>query len=87
MALLKAENQKRKKGIQLGRNDISFTHLFFAGDSLLFFKNDNHSLTNIQDILTWYCSLSGQSINLTNSDIYCSPNMADEGKEALTHNL
>lgn len=83
LALLKAENQKRIKGVQLGRIGISFTHLFFVEDSLLFFKNDNQSLTNIQDILTWYCSLLGQSISLTKSDLYCSPNMTDEDKEVI----
>ena len=87
LALLKAENQKRIKGVQLGRNSISFTHLFFVNDSLLFFKFDNHSLANIQEILNWYCSLPGQSINLSKFDLFCSPNMSDEAKEALAHAL
>ena len=38
-------------------------------------------------ILSWYCSLSGQSINLSKSDLFCSPNMFDEAKEALAHAL
>lgn len=61
--------------------------MFFADDSLLFFKNDNQSLANIHGILNWYCSLSGQSINLNKSDLFCSPNMSEEAKETLAHAL
>ena len=49
LSLMKAESQKKIKGTKLRRNGCSFTHLFFANDSLLFFKKDSHSLTNIQD--------------------------------------
>lgn len=87
LALMKAKNQKRIKGVKIGRNGISFTHLFFANDALLFFQKDNQSLTYIQDILNWYCSLSRQSINLSKSDLYCSPYMVEEEKETLAQNL
>ena len=54
---------------------------------MLFFKHDAHSLANIQNILNWYCSLSGQSINLSKSDMYCSPNMAEEVNVNLAQSL
>ena len=54
---------------------------------MLFFKRDAHSLANIQNILNWYCSLSGQSINLSKSNMYCSPNMAEEVKVNLAQSL
>ena len=43
LALIKAENNKDIQGVKLGRNGVSFTHLLFADDSLLFFKGDNKS--------------------------------------------
>ena len=75
LTLMKAESQNRINGVKLGRNGCSFTHLFFVDDSIFFFKKDNHSLSSIKDILAWYCSIFGQVINLTKSDLYCSPNM------------
>ena len=44
LSLLKAESLKEIKGVQLGRNGCSFTHLLFVDDSLLFFQNDRHSV-------------------------------------------
>ena len=87
LALMKAENQKRIRGVKIDRNGISFTHLFFVDDALLFFQQDNQSLIHIQEILNWYCSLSGQSINLSNFDLYCSPNMEEEVKGTLAQDL
>lgn len=37
LALSKEEEQKKIKGIRVGRNVVFFTHLFFADDSLFFF--------------------------------------------------
>lgn len=76
LALIKAENNREIQGVRLGRNGVSFTHLLFANDSLLFFKRDNKSLANIQQILRWYCSISGQRVNLAKSDLFCSPNIS-----------
>ena len=59
----------------MGRSGLSFSHLLFVDDSLLFFRKDNASIQNLQIILNWYCSISGQSINLAKSDVFCSPNM------------
>ena len=78
ISLLQAEYSNKIKGVKVGRSGISFAHLFFANDSLLFFKNDKNSLGNIQSILNRYCSISGQKINLAKFDLFCSPNMAKE---------
>ena len=51
LALLKAKHNKAIQGIKVGRNGCTFTHQFFADDSLLFFKKDNKSLQNIHNIL------------------------------------
>lgn len=75
LAILKAEHNKAIQGIKVGRNGCTFTHLFFADDSLLFFKKDNKSLQNIHNILQWHCNLSGQNISQAKFDLFCSPNM------------
>lgn len=87
LALIKAKNNRKIQGVRLGRNGVSFTHLLFANDSLLFFKRDNKSLANIQQILRWYCSISGQCVNLAKSDLFCSPNISREDQEALAASL
>ena len=50
IALTQAENIRLIKGISIGRQGVSFTHLFFADDSLFFFQKDKSSLTK-------YCSI------------------------------
>lgn len=87
LALIKVENNKDIQGVKLGRNGVSFTHLLFADNSLLFFKRDNKSLTNIQQIISWYCSVSGPCVNLAKSDLFCSPNILREDQEALATSL
>ena len=47
ISLTQAEASNDLKGVKVGRNGISFTHLLFANDSLLFFKKDNHSLATL----------------------------------------
>lgn len=74
---------KEIKGVKLGRNGVSFTRLLFADDSLLFFKNDSRSLTKIQSILAWYCSISSQAKYLAKFDLFCSPNIPMEDQQAL----
>ena len=87
ISLIQAEDLKKIRGIKVGRNGLSFSHLLFVDDSLLFFKKDKNSVQNLQLILEWYCSISGQSINLAKSDVLCSPNMPMEEKVGLANNL
>ena len=83
LALLKAEHNHDIMGVKLGRNELSFTHLIFADDSLLYFKNDAKSLATLRTTLEWYCTFLGQKINLDKSDLFCSPNMSREDQECL----
>lgn len=82
LALIQAQNQKKIKGIK-GRSGISFTYLFFVDDSLFFFQNDKCSLTNFKNTILWYCSLFGQRINYSKSDLFCSPNISPNIQESL----
>ena len=74
-ALAKQEHTNKLTGLKIGGSSPPLTHLFFADDSFLFFKNNTKSLISIQSTLNWYCTLSGQTINLDKSELYCSPNM------------
>lgn len=47
-------------------------HLLFADDSLLFFKADDETAVQVQEVLDVYCRASGQSINLDKSSIFFS---------------
>ena len=74
-ALAKQEHTNKLTGLKIGGSSPPLTHLFFADDSFLFFKNNTKSLISIQSTLNWYYTLSGQTINLDKSELYCSPNM------------
>ena len=87
IALIQTEDQKKIKGIKLGRNGVSFTHLFYADDSLFFFENDRQSLRNLKDIILWYSSFLGQNINFTKSDLFRSPNILSSIQESLANAL
>ena len=87
LALLKTEQNHDIMDVKLGRNGLSFTHLFFADDSLLYFRNDAKSLATLRTTLEWYCIISGQKINLDKSDLFCSPNMSREDQEGLASQL
>ena len=48
IALTQAKNIRQIKGISIGRQGVSFTHLFFANDSYFFFQKDKSSLPSTQ---------------------------------------
>ena len=87
ISLSQAQNLKQIQGVKVGRNGLSFTHLFFADDSLLFFKKDSKTIRNLQLILDWYYSIFGQKINPAKLDLYCSPNMPTKNQESLAQTL
>ena len=43
---------------------MTFSHLFFADDLVLFEKADNVNCSTIRDVLDSFCARSGQSISL-----------------------
>lgn len=51
LTLIQAENQKKIKGIKVGRCGITFSRLFFVDNSLFFFQNDKSTLSNLKNII------------------------------------
>ena len=86
-ALLKQETNKHLVGIKIGHHTQHISHLLFVDDSFLFFKDDKKSPLTLQRTLSWFCSISGQSIKLDKSELYCSPNMTNQSKQQLTNLL
>ena len=74
---------------------MTFSHLFFADDLVLFEKADNVNCSTIRDVLDSFCARSGQSISESKSRVYFSPNVDVDIRESLcdilgfhsTHNL
>ncbi|XP_074266081.1 uncharacterized protein LOC141588541 [Silene latifolia] len=53
----------------LGKGGVSFSHLLFADDILVFGRTSERNLCALQDTILSFCSDSGQKINCTKSKI------------------
>ncbi|XP_057811420.1 uncharacterized protein LOC131025639 [Salvia miltiorrhiza] len=75
-SLLKSyENQGLLSGVIMARHCPSITNLFFADDSLIFFKAEEEGARCLGTVLQKYAKASGQIINYEKSTISFSPNM------------
>lgn len=70
----RAQEEHKIVGIPLVPRQISITHLFFADDSVIFFKAEERGANEIREILWKYERASGQLINKEKSTISFSPN-------------
>ncbi|KAK1385275.1 hypothetical protein POM88_023010 [Heracleum sosnowskyi] len=68
--ILKAKELGKFEGIQIGQGSISFTHLQFANDTLLFINGDDKSISSIKRILLTFQLLSGLKINFHKSELF-----------------
>ncbi|XP_057779425.1 uncharacterized protein LOC130998003 [Salvia miltiorrhiza] len=67
--------------------ELSITHLFFADDSLIFFKVERAEAVAIKSILRQYEQASGQRINLDKSSASFSPNTSRRAQEEVINTL
>ena len=72
-----ARNQKIS-GVSICRGSPKITHLFFADDSLLFYKANSQEYQNLIDIIQLYEAASGQKINANKSSVNFSNNTLDD---------
>lgn len=62
------------QGINLTRGYPQISHLLFADDALFFFKASRASCTHVTDIISRFCRISSQQLNLQKSHFSVSPN-------------
>lgn len=67
-------SQKVLQGVKIARESPPITHLFFADDSLIFFKANKWNCRSIKNYLLLYEKASGQLINYDKSSITFSRN-------------
>jgi hypothetical protein len=72
------------KPMRAGRNGPPISHLMFADDLLLFGQATDETMTVVMDVLTKFCSMSGQHVNYDKSSIFFSRNVNDTKRAALT---
>ena len=71
------------KGFSLCKRGLKLTHLFFADDSLLFYRSIFEDCHNVLKILGDYESWSGQKINKDKTAIFFSKSTTDEAKLSI----
>jgi len=63
---------------------LTFSHLFFADDIVLFAKSNADNYITIREVLDNFCNLSGQTVSEAKSRVYFSPNVDQDNKEAFS---
>ncbi|XP_019150981.1 PREDICTED: uncharacterized protein LOC109147777 [Ipomoea nil] len=74
LLLQDAQTKGRIHGCRVARGAPPISHLFFADDSLLFFKANMQETLEVKRCLTVYKKFSGQSVNFHKSNISFSRN-------------
>lgn len=69
LLLHNAKEQGKFKGINIGDNNSTFTHLQFADDTPLFINGDDHSIESVKRILPIFQFLSGLKFNFYKSEL------------------
>jgi hypothetical protein len=70
-------------GIIVAKNAPKISHLFFADDSILFFKARENVVEGVQSMLADYCDASSQRINYDKSSIFFSKKCSENTKERV----
>lgn len=63
------------KGIKVSRDSNAITHLFFADDLILFGQANHANCKDILEVFRDFSMLSGQTVNLSKSKLFVSPNI------------
>ena len=71
------------KGFSMCKWGPKLTHLFFANDSLLFYRSIFEDCNNVLKLLAEYESLSGQKINKDKTTIFFSKSTTDDEKTSI----
>lgn len=68
--LQKTEKAGIFRGIELGGQEGSISHLQYADDTVIFIKDNNESLAGVKRVLIGFEMLSGFRINFSKSKLY-----------------
>lgn len=77
----------RITGLKVARKVLAISHLFFADDSLLFFKATTTEAIVIKEVLKKYEVCSGQTINFSKSTVTFSINTHQAMREEIANIL
>lgn len=78
-----AEDRGQLHGLKICSGAASISHLFFADDSLIFFKANMAKCVMLNNIFTNYERASGQKINFDKSEVSFSRNVPMEIQVSL----
>ena len=73
----------RMKGISICREGPSVSHLFFADDSIIFYKAIIEECDALQQILNVYENSLGQQLNQSKTSLFFSPNTSKSTKNEI----
>lgn len=82
-----ATDIRRIKGIKIGKQGPTLSHLFFADDALFFFHASEDACRSINTLISRFCNISGQMINRQKSFVKFSPNISLEQRNAYKISL
>lgn len=83
----KAEQEGNLTGIRIARTAPQVSHLFFADDSVLFFRATQAELDKVKEIIASYEAASGQRVNLVKSELLASANIPDAIRDEMGQQL
>ena len=69
--------------IKSSKSGLSFSHMFFANDLVIFAKVNQVNCSTIKDVLDEFFEKSDQSMSEAKSRVYFSPNVDRDTKESL----
>lgn len=75
------------QGVPVARGLPSISHLMFADDLFLFCRANCRQAWELKDLMTRYCSWSGQVVNMSKSSIAFSGNTHPKLKQAVLNEL
>ena len=71
------------EGVSVCRGGPCLSHLFFADDSLIFYKVTVEECEALQKVLCTYEQASGQQLNRAKTSLFFSPNTVKEIQEEI----
>ena len=83
MNIKKAERMKQLTGMKVAKACPAFSHLLFADDSLLFYKENKEECQTILRILKECEAVSGQQINFQKSSIQFGHKIEESSRQEL----